>query len=134
MSKVGEILINATREKMEFHQRNASGKASASLKEVRTKSGIQIVGVDYFDEIFNGIPAGGNLTLKQLGNWAGIKQARYGVGSGGRKALSNILFGNAWVNSQPDKLHLDNKTLTENRQEIDIEVKKHINKLILQWK
>ena len=77
MSKIGEILINATRQKMDFHKRNASGKVSQSLKEVSYSEGIRIMGVDYFSSIFEGVKAGSSLTLGDLNKWAKAKQIRF---------------------------------------------------------
>ena len=133
MSKIGEILINETRKQMEFHKRNASGKASMSLREVAYDGGIRIMGIDYFDEIFNGIPSGGGLSLSSLNQWAGIKQAKYGVGSGGQGVLNRILKGNAWVNSQPEKLNIDKKVTLKTKLELDKAVKIQIDKQIRKW-
>ena len=133
MSKLGEILINETRKKMEFHKRNASGKASESLREVAYDGGVRIMGIDYFNNIFNGIPSGSELSLSTLNNWATVKQARYNVGIGGRNVLKNILEGNAWINKQPEKLNIDKKVLTEQKTNIDKEVRRTINRKIKVW-
>ena len=137
MSKIGEILINETRKQMEFHKRNASGKASMSLREVAYDGGIRIMGIDYFDEIFNGIPSGGNLSLTGLFNWKGQRTARYsdpsdwGVAS--QPTLNRILKGNAWVNSQPEKLNIDKKVTLKTKLELDKAVKIQIDKQIRKW-
>ncbi len=138
MLRVSEILINELRDQLETHQRNASGQASESLRENLVYNGqvltnIQVVGVDYFDSIFNGIPAGGSLSLSTLNQWASKKQSRYGVGVGGPNVLKRILQGNAWINSQPEKLHLDAKTLNKVQSQIDIEVNKIIEENINKW-
>jgi len=133
MSKLGEILINETRKKMEFHKRNASGKASESLREVAYDGGVRIMGIDYFNNIFNGIPSGSGLSLSTLNNWATVKQSRYNVGIGGRNVLKNILEGNAWINKQPEKLNIDKKVLTEQKTNIDKEVRRTINRKIKVW-
>ena len=88
MLRVSEILINELRWQLEDKERNETNTASDSLRENLVYNGttltnIQVVGVDYFDSIFNGIPAGGKLTLDRLNQWAATKQSRYGVGVGG---------------------------------------------------
>ena len=60
MLRVSEILINELQGQLESNERNASGQASESLRENLVYNGqvltnIQVVGVDYFDSIFNGI-------------------------------------------------------------------------------
>lgn len=133
MLRVSEILINETRKQMEFHKRNASGQASQSLIEEVYDGGVRILGVDYFDNIFNGVPANSDLTLVELNEWAKIKQARYNVGIGGKAAWRNILLGDAWINSQPEKLNIDKKVLASKQKEIDVEVQKIIDKRITEW-
>tara|TARA_R110000764_G_C10965366_1_gene378672 strand:+ start:50 stop:454 length:405 start_codon:yes stop_codon:yes gene_type:complete len=133
MSKIGEILINATRQKMDFHKRNASGKASQSLKEVSYSEGIRIMGVDYFSSIFEGVKAGSSLTLGDLNKWAKAKQSRYGFGFSSPSTLKNILEGNAVINSQPKKLNIDKQVLKETKTSIDIEARKQIKKRVKSW-
>jgi len=131
MSKIGEILINATRQKMEFHKRNASGTASQSLKEVPYSGGIRIMGVEYFEDIFEGVKAGGSLTLNDLNSWQATRVSRYsdpndwGVSS--KPTLKRIKEGNAWINKQEERLHIDNQVIKETKASIDKEVKKYIN-------
>ena len=134
MLRISEILIKGLQKNLEIHKRNASGTASASLREnVIRKFGvitnIQILGIDYFDDIFNGT-TGKSLTLSDLNQWAATKQKKYGVGFGGPSVLKRILEGKAWVNSQPEKLNLDTKTLMEHKNEVDTEVKKLMTKQI----
>tara|TARA_R110000803_G_scaffold90420_3_gene157812 strand:- start:1094 stop:1498 length:405 start_codon:yes stop_codon:yes gene_type:complete len=133
MSKIGEILINATRQKMDFHKRNASGKASQSLKEVSYSEGIRIMGVDYFSSIFDGVKAGGSLTLNDLNAWAKAKQKKYGVGRSSAGILKRILEGNAVINSEPERLHIDKQVLKETKTSISIEARKQINKKVRLW-
>lgn len=133
MTKIADILINETRKQMEFHKRNASGKASMSLREQPYDKGIRVMGVDYFENIFNGIPAGTNLTLSNLNEWAKKKQARYGVGVSSKFTLRMIKIGNAWINNKPEKLHIDTKVLVKKKEEINTEVKKYLDKKIRAW-
>ena len=133
MSKLGEILINATRKKMDFHKRNASGKASQSLREQPYDGGLRIMGVNYFDEIFNGVPKNTSLTLSSLNQWAKQKQSKYGVGVGGRSALKNILEGNAWINKQTERLNIDKQVLKEQKLKISTEVRRTVNRNIKKW-
>jgi len=126
MSKIGEILINATRQKMDFHKRNASGTASQSLKEVAYDGGIRVVGVEYFEDIFEGVKAGGSLTLNDLNSWAKAKQSKYGVGVSSPSVLKRILEGNAAINKEPERLHIDNQVIKETKASIDKEVRKYI--------
>lgn len=133
MSKLGELLIKATKEKMEYHKRNASGKAVNSLKEEGYNGGIRILGIDYFENIFNGIPANSKLTLTELNEWAKIKQQRYNVGVGGVGVLKKILEGNAWINKQKEKLNIDKQVLKEQKQRIDTEVRILMNRKIKKW-
>jgi hypothetical protein len=115
---------------MDFHKRNASGKASQSLKEVPYFGGVKIMGIDYFDSIFNGVKAGGSLTLSDLNKWAKAKQSRYGFGSSSPSTLKNILEGNAVINSQPKKLHIDSQVIKQTKTSVDIEVRKQIKKRV----
>jgi len=134
MSKIGEILINATRQKMEFHKRNASGTASQSLKEVPYSGGIRIMGVDYFDSIFNGIPAGQGVTKTTLIAWQSSRRKIYSDpndwGISSQQAANNINDGDAWINSQQERLHIDKQVKKETKDSIDKEIRKHINKII----
>ena len=58
MSQLGDFLKKAIEEEMEFNKRSASGESVATLREEIKDGHLLIYGVDYWDEINNGVPAG----------------------------------------------------------------------------
>ena len=130
MSTLGDLLIKKLKDKMEYHKRSASGQAVASLKERYQDGSIQILGVDYWDNINNGVPSGTNVSISDLDNWVKARQSRYSNpddwGKSGRIVQKNLLRGDAWINKQPEKLQIVSKVLTENKAEINRMAKKKV--------
>jgi len=89
------------------------------------------MGVDYFDSIFNGIPAGQGVTVSTLVGWVKNRSKIYSDpndwGRASQKAADNINDGNAWINTQVKRLHIDKQVKKETKTSIDKEVKKYIN-------
>lgn len=129
MSRVGNILINAIKDKMEFYKRNATGEAVESLQERPTSNGIQIVGVDYFDNIFNGTPAGTLVDIVDLARWKSAKESRYSIKLPSVEAIQTSISNNG-APKDKDGLNIDAKVLNEQRQNIDKEIKIYINKIV----
>lgn len=50
-----------------------------SLREVRTKEGLQIIGVDYWKQINEGTPKGTYVPIADLERWKQSKEKRYGI-------------------------------------------------------
>ena len=63
MSQLGDFLKIKIEQKMDYHKRSASGEAVRSLREVIDGDHLYIYGVDYWEEINNGIPAGTPLLI-----------------------------------------------------------------------
>ena len=139
--KISEILIEETKRLMDYHKRSASGEAVNSLQEVVLKNGtvineIQIVGIDYFKDIFNGIPAGRSVTISTLQDWVKNRNKRYGAehqGVASPSVVKNIAAGNAWINKQEEKLHIDSQVLVNKQLELDTEVETLTTNQIEQW-
>jgi hypothetical protein len=78
MSQLGDFLKKAIEEEMEFNKRLASGESVATLREEIKDGHLLIYGVDYWDEINNGVPAGTLVDIEDLRSWVNAKSQRYG--------------------------------------------------------
>jgi hypothetical protein len=78
MSALGDFLKKAIEEEMEFNKRLASGESVATLREEIKDGHLLIYGVDYWDEINNGVPAGTLVDIEDLRSWVNAKSQRYG--------------------------------------------------------
>ena len=106
---------------MDFHERSASGESVETLREEYKDGHFLIYGVDYWDEINNGIPSGTGVTVSILEEWSGKKAPRYGQSQGypSSQAVANeINKGNAWINSKPERLQIINQVVTKDNDEI----------------
>jgi len=71
--QIGRELVEAVRATMQTLGRNATGRASDSLRyEVRI-DGVDVFGVDYFEQIDKGTPAGTVVDLSNLVEWVAAK-------------------------------------------------------------
>ena len=122
MSQLGDFLKIKIEQKMDYHKRSASGEAVRSLREVIDGDHLYIYGVDYWEEINNGIPAGTRVGLDELWDWVMNRSKRYSNpndwGVGGVVVQKNIFEGNAWINKQKERLQITKQVLDENRREI----------------
>lgn len=119
---------------MDFHKRQATGKAVESLREEFSSNGVKIFGIDYWKEINEGIPAGTSVSLDVLSSWVNSRSSRYpnpdDWGIDGPFVQRNILMGNAWINKQKERLNIDKQVITNTKTKLDIEVKKQIDNLL----
>ena len=122
MSQLGDFLKKKIKDKMDFHKRSAIGEAVQSLREVIDGDHLYIYGVDYWEEINNGIPAGTRVDLGTLYEWVNNRSSRYpnrkDWGIANRQVQQNIFEGDAWINSQKERLQITKQVLDENRREI----------------
>ena len=122
MSQLGDFLKIKIEQKMDYHKRSASGEAVRSLREVIDGDHLYIYGIDYWEEINEGIPAGTRVGLDELFDWVMNRSKRYSNpndwGVGGKIVQRHIFQGKAKINSQPERLHITKQVLDENRREI----------------
>jgi hypothetical protein len=122
MSQLGDFLKIKIEQKMDYHKRSASGEAVRSLREVIDGDHLYIYGIDYWEEINEGIPAGTRVGLDELFDWVMNRSKRYpnpvDWGVGGRRVQRNIFIGDAWINTQKDRLQITKQVINENRREI----------------
>jgi hypothetical protein len=77
MSSLGDFLKKQIKDKMEFHKRSASGESVETLREEIKDGHLLIWGVDYWEEINEGIPAGTNVSMTTLVDWVNNRSKRY---------------------------------------------------------
>jgi hypothetical protein len=122
MSQLGDFLKIKIEQKMDYHKRSASGEAVRSLREVIDGDHLYIYGIDYWEEINEGIPAGTRVGLDELFDWVTNRSKRYpnpdDWGIGGVVVQRNIFQGRAKINSQPERLHITKQVINENIREI----------------
>ena len=138
MSQLGDFLKIKIEQKMDYHKRSASGEAVRSLREVIDGDHLYIYGVDYWEEINNGIPAGTRVGLDELFDWVNNRSKRYpnsddwGIAS--KQVQENIFDGRAAINFKPEKLHITKQVLNENKNEIAAKVRLYVIKEKLKLK
>ena len=119
---------------MEFHKRSASGESVETLREELKDGHLLIYGVDYWEEINEGIPSGTNVSMTTLVDWVNNRSKRYpnktdwGIASS--QVQENIAAGDAAINSQPERLHIIEKVVNENRAEITRQAEKLVGELL----
>jgi hypothetical protein len=122
VSSLGDFLKKKIKEKMEFHKRIASGESVETLREEIKDGHLLIWGIDYWEEINEGIPAGTNVSMTTLVDWVNNRSKRYSSpadwGSASLNAQMNILDGKAAINSQPERLHIIKQVIQDNSAEI----------------
>jgi hypothetical protein len=122
MSLLGDFLKKQIKDKMEFHKRSASGESVETLREEIKDGHLLIWGVDYWEEINEGIPAGTNVSMTTLVDWVNNRSGRYSNkkdwGIASPQVQKKIAAGKAAINSQPERLHIIEKVVNENRAEI----------------
>ena len=134
MSSLGDFLKKQIKDKMEFHKRSASGESVETLREKLKDGHLLIYGVDYWEEINNGIPSGTNVSLTDLVTWVNNRSQKYSNpndwGIASSAAVKNIKEGNAWINSQPERLQIIKQVTDENKTEITRQAEKLVGELL----
>ena len=122
MSLLGDFLKKQIKDKMEFHKRSASGESVETLREEIKDGHLLIWGVDYWEEINEGIPAGTNVSMTTLVDWVNNRSKRYSNkkdwGIASPQVQKKIAAGDAAINSQPEILHIIEQVIQDNRAEI----------------
>lgn len=132
MGRIGDFLIKQTKIKMDFHKRQASGQAVESLIERSTISRIQVYGVDYWENIDNGTPAGTLVSLTKLEKWISDKKARMGGNFPSAAVIQRRIYENG-APKDSNGLDITPKVLNENKNAIDEMVKNYVDTNIRQW-
>mgnify|MGYP006921300418 CR=1 FL=1 len=117
MQRISEILIDSTKKVMDFHKRQATGEAVLSMREVRTKDGLQIVGVDYWKQINEGTPKGTLIPLSDIQRWIQAKEGRYSVKLPSAKAIQTSILNNGAPKNKQG-LRITTQVVNTNTQEI----------------
>lgn len=134
MSALGDFLKKSIREKMEFHKRSASGESVETLREELRGDHLLIWGVDYWDEINNGIPEGTDVSLSTLSEWVNNRSSRYpnrsDWGVGGWRVQNNIFMGEAAINQQPERLQIIKQVTDGNQSEITRQASDLVSELL----
>jgi hypothetical protein len=107
MSLLGDYLIKTIRQKMDDHKRIASGESVRVLREEIKDGHLYIYGVDYWDEINNGVKAGTLVPLADLQKWISDKQARYGGQFPPATAIQKKIYAKG--TSTPKRRFADNR-------------------------
>lgn len=129
MSVIGDILKSETSKMMDFHKRQATGKAVESLREEFSSNGVKIFGIDYWKEINEGVKAGTLVSLDSLINWGKGKSSRYGISLPPFSAIQRRLYAKGSSTPQ-EKLEIAKQVLISTKTKLDIEVKKQIDNLL----
>lgn len=131
MSRLGDFLKKALRDKMEFHKRSATGEAVESLREEIKGSHLYIYGVDYWKEINEGTPAGTLIPLADIQRWAQAKEGRYSITLPAATAIQRRIYAKgAAINEEPEKLGISTQVVKENRSEITDLAEELVGKLL----
>tara|TARA_R110001606_G_scaffold209404_1_gene356645 strand:- start:328 stop:723 length:396 start_codon:yes stop_codon:yes gene_type:complete len=115
MSSLGDYLIKTIRQKMEDHKRIASGESVRMLREEIKQDHLYIYGVDYWDEINNGVKAGTLVSIADLQNWISNKQSRYGGSFPPASAIQRKIFAKG-SSTPKENLQIIDKVLADKRE------------------
>lgn len=132
MGRIADFLIKKTKEKMDFHKRQASGEAVLSLREESTITRIIVKGVDYWENIDKGTPAGTLVSLTALEKWIRSKQARIGGSFPSATVIQRKIYENG-APKDSNGLDITPKVLNENKNAIDEMVKNYVDTNIKSW-
>jgi len=132
MGRIADFLIKKTKEKMDFHKRQASGEAVLSLREESTITRIIVKGVDYWENIDKGTPAGTLVSLTKLEKWISDKQARIGGSFPSATVIQRKIYENG-APKDSNGLDITPKVLNENKNAIDEMVKNYVDTNIKSW-
>tara|TARA_R110000782_G_scaffold18057_1_gene50037 strand:+ start:30 stop:428 length:399 start_codon:yes stop_codon:yes gene_type:complete len=117
MSQLGDFLKKKIKDKMEFHKRSASGESVETLREEIRDGHLLIYGVDYWDNINNGVQAGTLVPLTDIQKWVSNKQSRYGGVFPAASAIQRKLFAQGSSTDEAD-LQIIPKVVNDNKAEI----------------
>ena len=98
---------------MDFHKRSASGESVETLREEYRDGRFLIWGVDYWDEINNGVPAGTLVPLADLQNWSNAKSSRYSIILPPASAIQRKIYAKG-TSTPKTKLQIINQVTTQN--------------------
>lgn len=132
MGRIADFLIKKTKEKMDFHKRQASGEAVLSLREESTITRIIVKGVDYWENIDKGTPAGTLVSLTKLEKWISDKKARIGGSFPSATVIQRKIYENG-APKDSNGLDITPKVLNENKNAIDEMVKNYVDTNIKSW-
>jgi len=132
MGRIADFLIRKTKEKMDFHKRQASGEAVLSLREESTITRIIVKGVDYWENIDKGTPAGTLVSLTKLEKWISDKKARIGGSFPSATVIQRKIYENG-APKDSNGLDITPKVLNENKNAIDEMVKNYVDTNIKSW-
>lgn len=119
MSVLGDFLKKSIEEMMDFHKRSATGEAVATLREEYKDGHLLIWGVDYWEEINNGVPAGTLVPISDLQNWSKAKSSRYSISLPASSAIQRRIFAKgARINDEKQRLQIINQVTEKNKDEI----------------
>ena len=113
MSKLGDFLKDSISKMMEFHKRSASGESVETLREEYRDGRFLIWGVDYWDEINNGVPAGTLVPLADLQSWSNAKSSRYSITLPPATAIQRRIYAKG-SSTPTEKLQIINQVTTQN--------------------
>ena len=117
MSKLGDFLKESIKKMMEFHKRSATGESVETLREEYKDGHLLIYGVDYWEEINNGVPAGTLVPLDDIRSWSDAKSLRYSISLPPATAIQRRIYAKG--SSTPSgKLQIINQVTTQNSTEI----------------
>jgi len=132
MGRIADFLIKKTKEKMDFHKRQASGEAVLSLREESTITRIIVKGVDYWENIDKGTPAETLVSLTKLEKWISDKKARMGGSFPSATVIQRKIYENG-APKDSNGLDITPKVLNENKNAIDEMVKNYVDTNIKSW-
>ena len=129
MSSLGDFLKKKIKDKMEFHKRSASGEAVETLREEIKGGRLLIYGVDYWEEINEGVKAGTLVDLEDIREWINNKSARYGGSFPPASAIQRKLY-NSGSSTKEEDLHIIEKVIDDNKTEITRQAEKLVVELL----
>ena len=125
MSQLGDYLIKTIRQKMDYHKRIASGESVKMLREEIKDGHLYIYGVDYWDEINNGVPAGTLVDIEDLRSWVNAKSQRYGGSFPPVTAIQRKIYAKG-SSTPKENLDIIPKVLKKNETEITRQAESYV--------
>jgi len=129
MSQLGDFLKKAIQEEMEFNKRLASGESVATLREEIRDGHLLIYGVDYWDEINNGVPAGTLVDIEDLRSWVNAKSQRYGGTFPPITAIQRRIYAKG-SSTPKERLDIIPKVIKKNQAEITRQAKNYVTNFL----
>jgi hypothetical protein len=129
VSSLGDFLKKQIKDKMEFHKRSASGESVETLREELKDGHLLIYGVDYWEEINEGVKPGTLVDLEDIREWINNKSARYGGSFPPASAIQRKLYSKGSSTKEED-LHIIEKVIDDNKTEITRQAEKLVGELL----